>query len=430
MATDHQFTISEFVNIIRTLELAGYVFQYQRVNLSDDFDYVQLPSKVTIDYLKLQASVQSEELKTFYSPVNTLNNFISTLTRYARFHHWYYPSIEKSHAEYLLGFLLQQDLTIVHDGTVYELNEIINQLIPDIEKQETAHYWFEERRVPPEPYDFLSESWRKKQEYPQLKALEIIWQQHATDIEYQKQQAVLIAEQKAQREQEEQEAYAQWRKTHFFDDTILDYQGFSFVLEAIVKSGRISLFKNQELLFQNKLVLSLPLSILLLKFSQSARKIQPSSLWYYQQVASNFELVLCELMACAKYDIGQYGDGARQLMGFLLFHNFCVQHGNKRLRMQEIFWEQATRYERALLLEGPNAHPCTFIYLEWQQQQNYPGKQALEIILQREQSMVSQSKTFLNAFPAYQYQSQLQTNQTNQMKDDECHIEQCLSYSL
>ncbi len=427
MAVIQKFSILELVNIMRSLELGGYVFQHQKDGTSYGIEYFQLPWKVTISYLKLQASVQSEELKSYYQPEKELINFLEILTKYARFNHWYYPSAEKAHAEYLLGFLLQQDFTIVHDNVSYELNKMIYRFVPDIEKQGKAHYWFEEGLIPPEPHDFLSESWREKQAYPPLQVLETIWHQHVAEIESKKQQAALVAEQAAQREREQQKAYANWRETHFFDNNLLDYKNFSFVLEAVIKSGCINLFAEGPLSSpnQNKISLSLPLTQLLLNFSQSARNIQSGSLWSYQQAASNFERVLCELIASSKYDLSQHGESARQLVGFLLFHNFQIQHGNTQICMREIFFKQATWNERELFLEGHHAHPCSFIYLEWQQQQNYPGKQALEIILQREQQqpVVSQNKTFLNAFPNYQHnqsQPQLQP-QSNQMINDACY---------
>ncbi len=392
-----KYSVSEFVNIIKSLCLGSHIWLHQKYSTKDT-EYVQLSAKVSIAYHKLKSSVRPEEFK-FLNPEEALKNFIQKLVSSARLNHWYYPNAEKAHAEYLVGFLLQQSFIIEHKGASYNLNKMILESLPCMEREyQPTYYFFQEHLMPRIPHDFLSKPWREKQEYPSLQDLHNTWSQYIQEKQQKKEQKELKEKQQALKEQQEQQVYALWRRTHFFDGTVLDYKNFSFVLEGIVKFGHIKLWDNSML--GRGAELSATLSQQLLSFSQQVRNTQLTS-DNNMKLAFEFEQLMRGLIYSSKYDRSQNGDAARQLVGFFLFHDFCIQHGVNQIRMQDIFWNEANDMEKCHIANGSEYHPWRFLDDDWQQKQNYPGKKDLEnMLFSEQQNMINDApnRMFLNAF--------------------------------
>jgi len=396
-----KYSIDEFVNIIKSLCLGQYIWLHQRYSTKDT-EYVQLSSRVSNAYHKLKLSVRSEAFK-FLTPHKELENFIFLLANSAKSNHWHYPNAEKAHAEYLIGFLLQQKLIIEHQGKKYNLNNMIKNSLPRMEREyePRAYYFYQQHLVPPTCIDFWSQSWREAQNYPSMKDLQDIWTQYVNEKQKKKAQREQVAKQQALKEQQEQQAYARWRDIHTFDNNVLDYKSFSFVLEGIVKCGNVNLHDNST--FGYRMQLSVTLSQQLLYFSQQVRNVSFISNEKYMKLAFEFEQLMRGLIYSSKYDRSENGDAARQLVGFLLFHNFCIQHGTNQINMRNIFWREANDEEKYHIANGPECHPWRFLDVEWLQNQNYPGKLDLKKILSTKESLhmiddFHENNVFLNAF--------------------------------
>lgn len=175
-------------------------------------------------------------------------------------------------------------------------------------------------------------------------------------------------------------AYVSWRQNYAFD-MVLDYNDFSYLLEGFCKSGYIRVHDANASLWEQSPMLSLPLTHLVYHFSQRARAMPADDWPSYANVASIFVQLVKSTIACAKYDPSTEGEAARHLLAFLLHHNIHVQHGSEVVTMHNAFLSEASYAERCAFSEGSNAHPCRFIYSEWQQLQHYPGKGDIEDIL-------------------------------------------------
>ncbi|MBI2791338.1 MAG: hypothetical protein HYX61_05220 [Gammaproteobacteria bacterium] len=405
-------SLSEFVNVIKTLEIGQYIYQHQRDSSSTE-EYIQLPFDVTCGFIKLDRSLHSPEWN-FLKPKKEFDNFFHHLVRFARFNNGGYPTAEKAHAEYLLGFLLHHNIQIKIDDNIFSIEAALEKYQPP---RYSRVYFYKGELISPEvspTYQFLSEQWRQDQSYPELEKLSQLWVAHIHSIEQEriaKEQAEL-----AKRQQEEQERiakeqlraqYAAYKAAHFFEDNILDLKLFSLVLEGFIKTGRI-LLANDNNPWVNKPRLPADISALILQFSQLSRS--PSNPFIPNNESTfAFIRMMKAIISTAKYQ-GNYLNASHQLLGFLLYHNFQINHQGQLFRISDIVQAEMTQEDYNLLsVYGEMLFP--FLNGEWRQSQGYPGKDQLEKLLNDNQSYpVQPQQTYLPGFQQRAMPSFLPTN--------------------
>jgi hypothetical protein len=85
------------------------------------------------------------------------------------------------------------------------------------------------------------------------------------------------------------------------------------------------------------------------------------------------------LIAKAKYQ-GNYLNASHQLLGFLLYHNFKINHQGELFRISDIVKAEMTNDDLYMLSQhGEAIFP--FLNDEWRRSQGYPGKDLLEKVL-------------------------------------------------
>lgn len=397
----NEISPSQFVNIIKSLVQGKYLYHYSRSGDSKT-SYIQLPKDVSTHFRKLDLSLHSKKMKRYYDEKKEFNDFVSSLVKFSRGNYWY-PTSEKAHAEYLLGFLLHNNFQIrLNDNNLISLQDLVYNKLP----QHEIHYfktgsYYKWHTVPNKKYDFLLSEWQSQQKYPSLDILKQHWQQIATEKANKK----MIKEQERQKREQEyqlrQQQY-QWELQHRFNHLVLDFGLFSYALE-----GYITFMTSQEkscIQDANLPIASMSLSALISQFAQYARTMDPNNPQHHQIVANMLDTLMDQLIKEAKYESTQHGFYSKKLLGFLLHHNFKVSGFGKTYTMQEIFWHNSTEIEKYLLQSNDINHYLFFALPEWQQNQNYPNKPELEYALnqshqkQVHQQQTHQSNTFLRAY--------------------------------
>lgn len=394
-----EIRLENVANLIDSLIYSGHVFLHQRLGLLGE-QYHQLPFKVTIAYLKYKQT--TEQCDNLQAMCEKFDEFISTLKSTAASHHGRYPDAEKAHAEYLLGFLLEHNLTITWQNGSKSLSEwIINKLSPleskvmDVSKYAYPgpHYNFEAHLVPNTYYDFLSKEWRQQQNYPTIETVAQVCQTMLNEREELKKRAEL--EQAAQKAQEL--ARQQWREQHLFENVLLDYKLFSYVLEGYVLTGRIGTTPSTVFNFAPKL--SAFNSSLIHEFSRQARN--PVQTMHQQlHLQSQLNCTLQAIFASARYDFSREGDAARLLSGFLLVQNIHVTHLGMQVTMRDMYWCLANPMEQQAMALDQLGHPNDESFLQALREIPQPTKKDLESVLSREH----QPKMHLLQYPAYKTQ--------------------------
>ncbi len=238
-----ELTLNEFINLMSALELGNYIYHNQRISLPGK-QYKQLPFDVTVAFKKFNNAVNSEEFK-FLDPLTELKNFLSKLTKAARQNYQDSACSECDHAEYLIGFLLDQDFYLKIDDETLSLKALIDNQLP------RYYRVFHEGRYDissTSKFDFQTERWRALQNYPSLQMLSAIWIKYLEKCEQEriaKEQATLqqqqLEEQERRHLEELKAQQALLRAMHTFEGIVLDLEKFSFVIEAFIKTGRIEL---------------------------------------------------------------------------------------------------------------------------------------------------------------------------------------------
>ncbi|MCS5708948.1 hypothetical protein CC99x_008545 [Candidatus Berkiella cookevillensis] len=404
----NEISPSQFVNIIKSLVQGKYLYHYWRSG-DGEISYIQLPEIVSTHFRRLDLSLHSKKMSTYYDSNQEFDKFVGRLVNSARGNYWS-PTSEKAHAEYLLGFLLHNNFYIrLNETTLISIEDLVYRKLPSYEAdyfKTGSHYRW--HTVPNKKYDFLSSEWRAQQKYPNMDTVKQYWQQILTEKENKK----IAKEQERQKKEQEyqlrQQQY-QWELQHRFTHIVLDFRLFSYALEAY-----ITLIESREehcMQDGNLPIASTSLRTLISQFTQYARTMDPNNPQHHQIVANMLDALMIHLMREAKYESTLHGAYAKRLLGFLLHHNFKVNGFGKTYTMQEIFWHNSTEYEKSLLQFSHSNHHLFFALPGWQQNQNYPNKPELEYALhQSHQKQVlaqqmHQPNTFLRAYQPMALQS-------------------------
>lgn len=397
----NEISPSQFVNIIKSLVQGKYLYHYWRSG-DRKTSYIQLPEIVSTHFRRLDSSLHSKKMKSYYDSNQEFDKFIACLVNSARGNYWS-PSSEKAHAEYLLGFLLHNNFQIrLSDNTRISLEDLVYKKLP----QHEAHYfktgsYYRWHTVPDKKYDFLSSEWQAQQKYPSMDILKQHWQQIVTEKENKK---ILKEQERKKREQEYQlrQQQYQWELQYCFNHIVLDFRLFSYALE-----GYIAFMENLEEHYMqddNRPIASTSLKALVSQFSQYARTMDPNNPQHHQIVANMLDALMFHLIKEAKYESTLHGSYAKKLLGFLLYHNFKVSGFGKTYTMQEIFWHNSTDHEKSLLQLNHSNHSLFFALPGWQQNQNYPYKPELEHALYQSQQkqvleqQMHKTNTFLRSY--------------------------------
>ncbi len=98
---------------------------------------------------------------------------------------------------------------------------------------------------------------------------------------------------------------------------------------------------------------------------------------------------------------------SQQLLGFMLYHNFQLQHGHQVFSIADIMRAELTQEDHFNLAHfGPRKLP--FLFTQWQKNQCYPGRNDLEKVLVAEQELQRMSQPHRTYSPFYhQHQAAL-----------------------
>ncbi len=401
-----EFTLKEFINLIKALELGNYIYQNQRYSLPDK-QYIQLPFDVTVAFRKFDNSVNSDEFKFLYPKVQ-LRNFLSKLERSARDNYEDTASAESNHSEYLIGFLLNHDIRLKIDNETLSLAKVIDDVMPiNYCIRHEGKYYLSARPA----FDFLSEQWRGQQGYPDLQTLGLNWKNHVEKCEQEriaKEQAVLQKQKQAELERRHLEELraqqALMRAAQTFDGMVLDFEKFSYVIEAFIKTGRIEL-GNTHQNWSTKPKLYQDVSNLICHFSQMVRAqgfLRPTP----DQLSAAFVNMMKAVILTAKVE-GPHQQASQQLIGFMLYHNFQLQHANQRFNISDIMMAEMSPADHLSLAQfGGRKFP--FLFEEWQKNQCFPGRNDLEKVIAAEQEiqrLIQPNQTFSPFYQQRQAQS-------------------------
>lgn len=376
----HSLTLSQFVKIIRSLELEGYIRQHFTLTVPYR-DTVQLPFEVTCAFGRLDHSLHDPRWRGMsVSPLKYFDDFLLQLVVHAR-SNAFNPTVEDSHVEYLLGFLLHLDLQITHDNETRNFEESMFAQFPRSVASyiRWGHYPTKHPIcVPAEGYDFLSADWRKTQNYPTIETLQECWLnlERKKIAEAEQQQQLVLLEQKKQQLEREAEYNRRQQELAFINKhcfvDVLTLEQFSYVLEGFIKSGKIKLPYHGQFFNQDS-ILSTALATKIVQFSQLARQNI-----HLQNKSQAFIQLIKDIIAEAKAH-SPARQAAQLLLGFLMYHNFQISDGYHVCKMREIYWLEANPVEKMHLQAGQDSIPVS--NPQWLQQQGFPGKDTLELLL-------------------------------------------------
>lgn len=402
MPTDKNvLTLPEFVNLIKALELTNVIFQHQKVGKTNN-KYKQLPNEVTNAFLKLDYSINSRD-KHLYNTNEAFSNFMNQLVKFARFNSGRYPTTEKAHAEFLLGLLLHYKIEINFGTITHSISHIMCHKLSPME-QTRCHG----RDMDSDDYyycKFLSEAWRESQPYPRIEAINDAWQSHLRQQE-QASQEKLRQERVAAHQAVLQQQYLAQKAYHHFEGTVFNFEKFSYVLEGFIRSDLVRLAIDNHL---GKSALEMTTTQLILLFSNQARSTLTD--FHQNEIGLTFVKLMKEIIAKAKSNDKACGI----LLGFLLYHDFTLYHGNERFRISDIVKAEMTLQDKcAFQCFGESAFP--FFNRNWQQAQNYPGRVDLEQVLAPIYTSTPRAKPFLpGSFQGYVAKENTQQQNTHQM---------------
>ncbi len=255
-----ELSLKEFINLIKSLVLGGYVHHYQTPSTPGK-RYKQLPQGLSILFQKLDMVVNQDELGVL-DPHEALDNFVGKLTYCSVANYFGGANSETNHAETLLAILLHHRIQLKIKGRRYLLSDMITDYLP-------SRYRYVISGGPPHSpskpaYRFLCEQWRQEQHFPDLATLREIWQSELEKQRQAQRRSQQKEEQALKAQQERIEQIAQLKAIHTFEGMVLDLEKFSYALEGFVKTGRVSLGNVQQVVNPPQLCASV--SNLMLRF--------------------------------------------------------------------------------------------------------------------------------------------------------------------
>ncbi len=355
-----ELSLAAFINIIESLELGGFIYHYKRA-ASTKNQYKQLPRNLTLAFKYLDNIVKNNHLN-IIDPNDVLDDFLNTLVNCCLANYFLGRNSERQHAEYLLGFLLHNNVHLKSKGVSRSLADLIDAKLPRYHRIVIQGL----RGSLPSPlFDFLSVQWRENQHYPDLNTLLAIWKKERLQHQEKQKDKILIDPS---------------NESQSFKGLVLDFEKLSYALEGFVKTGKVELAKDDQP-GTTRSTLSLEVSSLILRFSQIARSKGSASI-ASDTLPIAFVKMMKAIIFTAKYP-NQQQFASQQLLGFMLYHNFQIRYGDQIFKISDIVNAEMTPEDsQALNLRGPQQFP--FLLSDWQQIQCFPGKQDLERIISAE----------------------------------------------
>lgn len=358
MLLKNEFSLEEFVNIIIAMEDNKLIAQYYQP-ATNNLAYNQLPYEVSKAFIKLE-NVMSK------SP---LTQFMSALAKHAeKGVDKKVATVESQQALFLLSFLLSHDVAISIDDEIFSFKHFTNTVNLKV--------------VTADP-----KKWLQEHHSELIKSLDHFWKAQILEITLKRREREELAKHRKEYEDaikqdqaEELVKYLALRNEHSFDFLQLDMSQLSYAIDGFILQGKIQVFSGQSCAFRPEL--SQETSLLLHKFNELA-KYKGLLVVTQEEIFEAFVLMMNSLIIFSMTP-NDSQLASQRLLGFMIFHNFEIQHQNQVFRISDML------------------KFCDFniqVTEEWLNQQGYPSKLELENLISIEQAQ----KSFL---PLYAQQSE------------------------